>query len=198
MAGATVLPLPITPSAAVCQIIRPALALLPQKMDSAKAVGLILTIMLQEVGRDDMLAYRWQVVDLKRPEVKGPARGLAQFERGTYASRGGVWGIYLHPASRPHLQRACNTLRVPFDALKIWQALASNDALSVVCARLLLWTDAAPLPALGDEAGGWDYYLRNWRPGAYTRGTSTKRASLRAKWSRNYRTAMTTLDRGSR
>jgi hypothetical protein len=32
-------------------------------------------------------------------------------------------------------------------------------------ARLLLFTDAEPLPRLGDADGSWNYYLRNWRPG---------------------------------
>ena len=32
-------------------------------------------------------------------------------------------------------------------------------------ARLLLWTDPRPLPAIGDVKAAWQYYLRNWRPG---------------------------------
>ena len=32
-------------------------------------------------------------------------------------------------------------------------------------ARLLLWTDPAPLPALGAAVRAWAYYRRNWRPG---------------------------------
>ncbi len=43
-----------------------------------------------------------------------------------------------------------------------------------VFARLLLWTDAKPLPAIGDEQGAWDYYLRNWRPGKPTRTSRSK------------------------
>ena len=47
----------------------------------------------------------------------------------------------------------------------VWTALETNDVLAGVFARLLLWTDAKPLPAIGDEQGAWAYYLRNWRPG---------------------------------
>jgi len=57
-------------------------------------------------------------------------------------------------------------------------------------ARLLLWTDRPPLPALQDVEGGWQLYLRTWRPGAYTRGTPALRAELRAKWGRNYSAAL--------
>lgn len=182
------LPLPITPTDAVHHVIRPALALLPAKMESAEAIALILAIMLQEGGRGGVLKYRWQVIDLARPEVKGPARGLAQFELG-----GGVRAIYRHPASRAHLLRACNTLAVPFEPAAIWRAMESNDALAVVCARLLLWTDAAPLPVLADVDGAWRYYLRNWRPGAYTRGSAEARRNLEAKFHRNHATALAAL-----
>jgi len=56
----------------------PALELLPPVMDSAAARVNLITIALQE----SKLIHRWQVVDLAKPNVKGPARGLLQFERG--------------------------------------------------------------------------------------------------------------------
>lgn len=183
------LPLPIAPADAVRRIIRPALALVPPRMDSPAAVVLILAIMLQESA----LAHRWQVIDRARPEVKGPARGLAQFELGSHASRGGVWGIYLHPASRPHLSRACNTLHIRFHPEPIWLALESNDHLAAVCARLLLWTDPAALPSTDDTTGAWRCYLRNWRPGAYTRGSEATRQALAAKFDLNHATARAAL-----
>lgn len=57
-------------------------------------------------------------------------------------------------------------------------------------ARLLLYTDPARLPGLGDEEGAWQLYLRTWRPGAFTRGTAAKRAELRQKWAKHYAQAL--------
>jgi hypothetical protein len=130
-------------------------------MGSDAAVVLILAIMLQESS----LAHRWQVIDANRPDRKGPARGLAQFEKGTKASRGGVWGVYLHPASRYWLAQVCEKLGVEFHPNAIWAALESNDTLAVCVARLLLFTDPKPLPAIGAKDVAWAYYQRNWRPG---------------------------------
>lgn len=179
------LPLPISPEDAVRRIILPALKLLPAAMTTRRAVLLILAIFLQESA----LAHRWQVVDVRRPDRKGPARGLAQFEKGTRASRGGVWGIYLHASSRYWLAEVCKALKIPFEPAAIWQAMENSDTLAACCARLLLFTDPKALPALGDEEGAWQLYLRTWRPGAWTRGTVTQRRELRAKWGRNYQRA---------
>lgn len=57
-------------------------------------------------------------------------------------------------------------------------------------ARLLIFTDPARLPGLGDEEDAWQLYLRTWRPGAFTRGTAAKRAELRQKWAKNYAQAL--------
>ncbi|MCD7096922.1 hypothetical protein [Stenotrophomonas sp. MMGLT7] len=172
----SLLPLPIFPATALARVIRPALATLPARMTSAPAEVMILAIMLQE----SRLAHRWQVVDLKRPEVKGPARGLAQFELGTQVSRGGVWGIYQHAASRTYLQRACAARGVAFEPRAIWLALERDDILAAVCARLLLWTDPQALPALDDSGTAWALYIRTWRPGKPKPET----------WTGNYRTAL--------
>lgn len=53
-------------------------------------------------------------------------------------------------------------------------------------ARLLLYTDPARLPELGAEAGVWQLYLRTWRPGAYDKGITAKRAELRKEWVAGY------------
>src|SRR5690606_35371438 len=90
--------LPITPHDFVGQIMDPALDLLPARMGSIEARVMLLSIALQESG----LAHRWQVVDLARPQAKGPARGLLQFERG-----GGVRGVLTHPASRDYAADVC-------------------------------------------------------------------------------------------
>ncbi|MOA63587.1 hypothetical protein D3C78_1893600 [compost metagenome] len=43
--------------------------------------------------------------------------------------------------------------------------------LAAALARLLLWTDPARLPALGEVAKSWELYLRTWRPGKPHRHT---------------------------
>ncbi len=75
--------------------ITPALALLPATMDTPAARVMLLAIGLQE-GRF-----------MHRRQIGGPARGFWQFEKGTRASRGGVWGVFLHAASRDHLATLC-------------------------------------------------------------------------------------------
>ncbi len=142
-------------SEVVANMVDPALAWLPQHMNSPQARVMLLTIGLQESRFEH-----------RRQMGNGPARSFWQFERGTKASRGGVWGIYLHPQSRDLLRDACRSHGVPFDPLSIWQAIEHNDVLACICARLLLWTDALKLPALGDVAGAWELYAeRAWRPG---------------------------------
>lgn len=135
--------------------INAALARLPGKMDSPAARVLLLAIALQE----SRLEYRRQLGD-------GPARGFWQFEQGTKASRGGVWGVYLHPASAPLLRELCAWRKVPCEPDAIWRAIEFDDILAAVVARLLIYTDAPPLPKLGDQAGAWDLYAKRcWRPG---------------------------------
>lgn len=136
-------------------MLNPALAWLPVKMDRPAARVILLTIGLQE----SHFLYRRQLGN-------GPARSFLQFERGTKASRGGVWGIYLHPASKDLLREACAAHGVPFDPMSIWQAIEHNDVLAFICGRLLMWTDAQPLPALGDVDAAWSLYAdRCWKPG---------------------------------
>jgi hypothetical protein len=179
------LPLPIAPEIAVTRIIRPALALLPSRLTSDPAVVLLLCIMLQESA----LKYRWQVVDLNNPERKGPARGLAQFELG-----GGVKGVCTHAASRAPAADLCARRGVAFEQRAIWEALDDDDLLAAGLARLLLFTDAQLLPAIGAVETAWRYYLRVWRPGVYTNGGAAKRAELRGKWERNYAVARAAHD----
>lgn len=93
----------------------------------------------------------------------GPAHGLFQFERG-----GGVQGVLEHPRTNALAFHACAASRVAAGPRSVWEALAMavHDNLAVCFARLLLLTDRAPLPAMDDQDGWYDYYLRNWRPGA--------------------------------
>lgn len=115
------------------------------------ALQMLLTIALQESA----LQNRVQVIASARP---GPARGWWQFELG-----GGVAGVMTHRASRVAARALCEECAVPFNAADIWRCLEGHDTLATGFARLLLWTDPQPLPTTA--ADGWDYYLRNWRPG---------------------------------
>ncbi|EGP42691.1 hypothetical protein [Achromobacter insuavis] len=133
--------------------IEPALALLPSRMDTPAARVMLLTIGLQE--------SRFE----RRRQIGGPARGFWQFEKGTRASRGGVWGVYLHPASKGHLAALCKARSVACDPDAIYAALEYDDVLAAGVARLLLWTDPKALPAIGDGEAAWSLYLRTWRPG---------------------------------
>lgn len=156
------LPLPIAPATLLARVIRPALKRLPAAMRDVRAELGLVAIAKQESD----LAHRSQVIDRARPERKGPARGLWQFERGTRASRGGVWGVYLHAASRFWLGDVCRQFGVPFVVADIYAEIEVNDQFACCVARLLMFTDPYPLPGIDDEAGWWKLYRhRCWRPG---------------------------------
>lgn len=148
------LPLPISPAIFASDVLSPALALLPKALDSRAARVLVTAICLQESG----LATRRQYGD-------GPARGLAQFELGSKLSHGGVWGVYLHRASSELLRLLCRDRDCNFDPFAIWAQLEHDDVLAAGVARLMLLTNPAPLPDVGQEQGAWDYYVNTWRPG---------------------------------
>lgn len=122
--------------------------LLPCKFDGAAARAQLLAIGLQESGFE------------RRQQVGGPARSYWQFEQG-----GGIQGVLSHPATSGYARAFCGLRAVAPVASDVYGAFLSDDLLACAFARLLLWTDAAPLPALGDRQGAWDYYQRNWRPG---------------------------------
>lgn len=96
-----------------------------------------------------------------RKQVGGPARSFWQFEEG-----GGVHGVLNHPSSQDKIITVCNALLISPSVSEVYEAMAWNDLLAAAMARLLLYTDAASLPPLGAQQEAWDYYLRNWRPGA--------------------------------
>lgn len=176
---------PLTPASLVLRdAIVPALALLPAVMDSTKARVILLAI----AGQEADFRHRYQI--LNTPGAKGPARGLWQFERG-----GGVTGTLNHKSSSSHARSFAQQRVGATDPDSVWQALEHDDILAAIYARLLLWTDAAALPEVGDVEGAWQLYLRCWRPGAWTRGSETQRANLRAKWARYYAQAMDEVKR---
>ena len=137
---------------AIDTAIVPALALLPKHMDSSKARVMLVAIGLQESA----LRHRYQVLN---GGGKGPGRGLWQFEQN------GVLGVLRHALSAEPMRELCHQRDVSMDPRAIWGRLEDDDVLAAGVARLLLWTDRSPLPAVDDERGAWHYYTRNWRPG---------------------------------
>lgn len=158
----------------------PALELLPVQMDSPEVRVLLLATGLQE----SKLIHRRQLVG-NPPRPVGPAKGLLQFERG-----GGCKGVVEHPASRYWMAKVCEVRAIRFTATALWNAVETDDVLAMAAGRLLYFTEPRRLPALDDAHGAWLYYLRTWRPGAYTRGDAKTRAELRAKWARYYQQAL--------
>lgn len=162
--------------------INPALALLGPSFDSKEARVMLLAIALQESN----LEHRRQLVG-KPPTPTGPAKSFWQGERGG----GMVAGVRTHPATAKHAARVYAARGVAANNAAIWDAIENDDVLAAALARLLLYSDPASLPKLGHVEAAWDYYLRTWRPGAYTNGTPAKRAELREKWGKNYAEALT-------
>ena len=133
-------------------VIRPGLTVLGDVMGrpvaSPEAEAMLLAIAIQESA----LRHRQQ--------LGGPARGWWQFERA-----GGLAGVMAHARTRGPCEALCDALNLRFDQAALWDALPHSELLQVGLARLLLYSDAQPLPRLGDKAAAWQYYLRVWRPG---------------------------------
>ena len=160
--------------------IDPALALLPAAMGGDGSRVELLTIGLQE----SRFVHRRQMVG-NPPRPTGPAKSFWQGELGG----GMVRGIRLHPATAARAAALCVESGVPNNDTAIWNAIENDDRLAAGRARLLLWSDPGPMPAVDDEEGAWALYLRTWRPGAWSRGSQAERADLREKWARNHRSA---------
>lgn len=139
----------MTPKFLLTNAIRPAFALLEAVgvHSDIKAELMVLAI----AGQESSWQYRRQL-------PVAYARSLWQFEEG-----GGVAGLFsVVPAK---LQFVCEQCLVPFDRATVFEAMAWNDILAAAMARLLLWTDPAPIPNLGEVEAALQMYLRNWRPG---------------------------------
>lgn len=156
--------------------ITPALQLLPAALDTPQARVMLLAIGLQE----SQLTHRRQLGG-------GPARGLWQFERGSQARGGGVWGVVLHDASRYWLAQLCAARGCLFTADAIYARIEQDDVLAAGLARLLLFCDRAPLPALGATSAAWQLYAkRTWCPGR----------PRPDEWPENYRRALAFVQGG--
>ena len=152
----------------LAEAIVPAFDLLPGRLDTAEARVLMLAIGLQE----SRLEQRVQLLDGGR---RGPARGLWQFERG-----GGGRGVLRHARTQALAVALLAERGVAPNVDQAWRALEHDDVLAAGFARLLLLSDPAPLPAIGDVEGSWSYYERTWRPGKPHPKT----------WPANYRVAV--------
>lgn len=148
-----------------------ALSLLPSRMTSETAKVQLYATGLQE--------SRF----IHRRQIGGPARGYWQFELGTQKSRGGVWGVFLHDASKGHLAQLCTARGVKFSPDAIYAAIESDDVLAAGLARLMYWTVPKALPGIGEAQKAWDMYLSTWRPGKPHQQT----------WAECYMTAMEAL-----
>ena len=134
--------------------VAPALALFPPKLTSPAARVMLLAIGLQE----SRFIYRRQIA--------GPARSFWQFEKG-----GGVRGVMTHPSTTALCRVLCRARSVEFDINAVYPAMEFDDVLGAGMARLLLYSDPTPLPAINDPQAAWDCYVRNWRPGKPHRAT---------------------------
>lgn len=149
--------------------IEAGLALLPVTMRTAHAKVLLYATSRQENPK-------------RLPkQVGGPAVGDYQFESG-----GGVKGVLEHPWTAALAASVCKARGIAASRLTVYEALQHDPVLAAAFARLLYYTDPGRIPAVCDEQGAWEVYLRTWRPGAFKRQPE----ELRAKWSKSYNDAM--------
>jgi len=133
----------MSPRLFLSRCVEPGLLLLPGYMVSDAARVMLLAI----AGQECNLQHRAQ--------LGGSARGYWQFEQG---------GVDAVLRVLPVLaQMVLDTLDIASGEALL--AIKFNDPLACAFARLLLWADPAPLPAVGNELAAWTYYLRNWKPG---------------------------------
>jgi hypothetical protein len=159
----------MTPQQIFTDTVRPVLGWLwtdHRVPNGPAAEAMLLAIGLQE----SRLTHRDQIVAGKAPGQVGPATGFWQFER-----NGGVAGVMQHARSAAIARAAADAAGVAWDRDAIWRSFttAAGDDLAACFARLLLFTDPAPLPAcsVSAEDEAWNYYLRDWRPGKPHRAT---------------------------
>jgi hypothetical protein len=140
----------------LAQIIDPGMAFLAYALGpndgAAASTPALRTLLLSTAGQESDWKYRRQ--------IGGPARGFWQYEKA-----GALRGVMRHVATQARVKRLTDALCIHLDEGSLFEAIAWNDHLATAFARLLLWTDAAPVPSMGEEQIAWAYYLRNWRPG---------------------------------
>jgi hypothetical protein len=143
---------PMSPDIFFTRVVEPTLQYMAASPGIAIAASDSARLLVMAIAGQES---RWAA----RRQIGGPARSYWQFERG-----GGVAGLFR--VTPRQLGAVCADCDVTFDAATVFEATAWHDMLACAMARLLLWSDPAPLPAVGDKDAGWQCYLRNWRPGA--------------------------------
>ncbi len=131
---------------------------LPERLDTIEARAMLLAIGLQESD----FKHRVQLIGNHRhwwDSLRGPARGWWQFERA------GVTGVLRHRATADHAATVLERLRYPDEVGMVHKALAHNDPLAAVFARLLLFTVPNRLPRRDEANEAWRQYTWAWRPG---------------------------------
>jgi hypothetical protein len=153
----------MTPRLFINAGILPAYSLLPERMASRNATAMIIAICLQE----SRFKFRRQIERYSQGHpIAGAAKGYAQFEMS-----GGILGVLRHEETREPIRVVLKALDYDDDVLTSYTAIEHNDVLCAAYARLLLWSDPAPLPEYGQNETAWLYYLRTWRPGKPIRST---------------------------
>jgi hypothetical protein len=133
----------LSPRLFLLRCIEPGLTLLPGYMVSDAARVMLLSIAGQESN--------WE----KRAQVNGPAKGYWQFEPA------GVEAVLKQTATIAY--GLLETSNVP--VTDAFAAIQYNDPLACAFARLLLWFDSSPLPAIGSASEAFEYYVGCWKPG---------------------------------
>lgn len=149
------------------------------------------TIVLQE---GDGLKARIQYApdrDNPTPAVKRWAHSFFQFEGGEGAA---LAGLMANKQLAPIIKALCEYRGIELLRDHIWWSMLGDDFTANVLARLLILTDPARVPMIGDEEGAWRLYVdRLWKPGAAK--DPVQRAELRKKWGENYQIALNVVTR---
>jgi hypothetical protein len=139
----------MTPTKFLAGVIVPRAGVMPN-LKSPEAMCLLLAI----AGQESAWANRLQ-------EPIAYARGFWQCEH-----NGAVLSVLTSTDTQATIYEVLDSLCIPKGIDTVFEAIAWNDTLAYCVARLALYQDPAALPAIGDQAGSWEYYLRVWRPGA--------------------------------
>lgn len=143
-----------TPSFLFHNVIDPLLPLLSLTADiNIPASDNAAVLLLATAGQESSWKYRLQ--------QGGPARSYLQMEGGAASGLAGLFKLFPSKVSA-----ICSGFDVPCNLTTVFEAIAWHDPVAFSMGRLLYWSNPAPLPAVGDAAGSWQYYLDTWRPGA--------------------------------
>jgi hypothetical protein len=139
----------MTPSDFFHLIIAPGSEAVPMMMNTIPSQVLLMAI----AGQESAWQYRIQI-------PSGEARSFWQLEQ-----QGAIADVMADPNTAMVVSTFCDTYSISPDTATLFDAVAYNDTLAYLIARLALWQDSEPLPKVGDEESAWNYYNAVWRPG---------------------------------